>query len=178
MVSMKPLAPKRSKNFFAEANGGTALVPMKHAGDPVLKELKEHMRAVEERLTAAKFANNILDYEEKEWKTLHNEAKAKLHTVKEANKDAVERLIEITAATVKKYEERSNELPQTINNLESTRDQLAEAIKNIETDQQLKDVTSMFDIHTFEAKKFDIQEHSRDIMVLLHTTDALLEITQ
>lgn len=178
MVSMKPKKVNRPTTFFAQENGGTALVPKKTPGDPVLQELKAQICAVEERLTAAKFANNILMYEESEWAKLNNDAQRKLKTCQEANRPAVERLIEITGNTVKKYQNRPPELPATIANLEDVLSKLNKAVKDIETDQQLKDVTSMFDIHTFEATKFDLASQSRDIKALLHTTDALLEITQ
>lgn len=163
--------------FFAQNNGGNALTPVKKAADPVLEKLHQHLTEVDKRLNAAKFADNILSYEEREWTKLHDEAVKKLAKVKESNKPAVERLIQISDITAAKYRNRGTELPDTIATLEEAQDKLRTAIHTLEAEQQLQEVTSMFDIHTFEAKKFDIDEQSREIKTLLHTTDALLEIT-
>lgn len=164
-------------DFFALKNGSTALTPAKKAEDPILDKLRSHLKEVDSRLNAAQFAENILQFEEKEWTKLHEEAQKKLAKAREANKPAVERLIQISSITADKYRNRGDELPNTIRNLEQVQDRLRTAIHTLEAERQLRDVTSMFDIHSFEAKKFDIEEQTREIKTLLHTTDALLEIT-
>lgn len=168
---------EKTNGFFAQKYGNSALTPTKKAGDPVLEKLHEHLQEVDQRLSAAQFADNILSFEEKEWTKLHEEAVKKLAKVKEANKPAVERLIQITSITAEKYRNRGSELPETIATLQEAQEKLRTAIHTLEAEQQLQEVTSMFDIHTFEAKKFNIEEQSREIKTLLHTTDALLEIT-
>lgn len=153
------------------------LSKIKYPGAKVLKELHKHEQDLSVRLDAIEFSQYILNLESARWKEIAEAAEKKHSMVIEKQQVLAERLVVLAQATEGKYSERGSALEATIHALQDTLSRVQNTIVMIETDQDLRSLTNMLNLDNFGATTFDIHTESREIKSLLHTADALLELS-
>lgn len=150
---------------------------IKYPGANVLKELYKHERDLTVRLDAIEFSEYILKWESTQWKKLAKAAETKQSTVKEKQQILADRLVLLSRATEGKFSDRENVLDETVQALRDTLSRVQNTIVMIETDRDLRSLTNMLNLDNLGDTTFDIHRESREIKSLLHTADALLELS-
>lgn len=150
---------------------------MKYPGAKVLKDLRKHESDLEVRLDAIEFAEYILNLDATRWKNIATKAEEKQAVVIEKQQVLADRLVLLSRATEEKYSERKAAVEKTVQALRETLDRIENTIAMIETDQNLRALTNMLNLDNFSGTTFDIHTESREIKSLLHTADALLELS-
>lgn len=152
------------------------LSPLKHPGEKTLKELREQQTALKQRLSAANFAYHIIGNEFLAWSAIVIDADLKAEAAKGKPQIAAAHLAKIATSTRGRYQERLPDLKKVISELTETTKRVTEAIAMIEVDHNLRAVTDLFAVDGFDQIDFNMTTETREIQLLLHTTDALLEI--
>ena len=164
---------KRVANIIRSHKG---LPRAKHSGDKILIELHKHKNDLEAKLDAIAFAEYIIDFEATRWKSILADAEAKQKVAVEKQKILADRLVLLAKATEEKYSERKADMAETVAALTDTLSRVKTTIFTIETDQDLRALSSMLSLDNIGGTSIDIHAESREIRSLLHTADALLEL--
>lgn len=150
---------------------------MKYPGARVLKDLRKHESDLTVRLDAIEFTGYILDLESTRWERIATIAEEKRAVVIEKQQVLADRLAVLSRATEGKYSERKIAVEETVKALQDTLSRIQNTIAMIETDQDLRSLTTMLNLDNFGGTAVDIHTESREIKSLLHTADALLELS-
>lgn len=178
-MSMKTLMTKSKSTtgkVLAKPMSGRGLSPMRHPSDGVMEQLKNHKKAVEDRIASAEFAQYILAVEFGEWSRMQKETAVKLASATPATYAAIERLNDIALLSVERYGQRGPQLATIIGQLNNTLDRIKAAISVLEVDQNLRSVSNMFSVDGFEQMNFNMETETEEIRRLCYNADAFLEL--
>lgn len=150
---------------------------IKYPGAKVLKDLRKHERDLVVRLDAIEFAEFIINWDASRWKNIADKAEKRQDVVVEKQQVLADRLVLLARATEGKYLERKTVVEETVQALRDTLSRIQNTIAMIETDQDLRSLTNMLNLDNFGDTTFDLHTESREIKRLLHTADALLELS-
>lgn len=148
------------------------------AGGQIRQELEKHLGTLDERISGMALTKRLTSIEKNSWEELHRQAQHKLEKSKDPKKEAsLKRLTTLAEMTYQKYAEKAEKMEDSIKELEEIRSRVQQAISMIEVENNLRNVTSMFEgIDSGVATERNLAEETREIRQLLHATDGLMEL--
>lgn len=164
---------KRAINMFKSKK--TEIVP---AGGKIREELEKHLVTLDDRISGIALAKRLTAVEKNSWKELKNQAAYKLSNCTDPKKEAsLKRLSDLAEMTFNKYSDKEEKMAESTNELEEIRSRVKQAISMIEVENNLRNVTSMFEgIDSGVSTEINLAEETREIRQLLHATDGLMEL--
>jgi hypothetical protein len=164
---------KRVMTMFRKPS--SELVP---AGEDLRKELEKHLATLNNRIGAVGLSQHLIVVESNSWKELRDQAVRKTNYATDAQKKAsLERMKAIAEKTYASYSTKDAQLKGTLKELTDIRSRVQQAISMIEVENNLRNVTSMFDgIDGIDSTQINLEVETREIRQLLHATDGLMEL--
>lgn len=164
---------KREVNLFRRNK--TEVVP---AGANLRVELEKHLETLNKRIGTVGLAQHLITVESKTWKELREQTDRKVALAKDpVKKTSLERLQVLAQKTEGRYSEKDSKIDSTLQELRDIRSRVQQAIAMIEVENNLRNVTSMFDgVDSVEHNEINLETETREIRQLLHATDGLMEL--